>query len=202
MNEGRIKFDCEWVEAAPVAEAKLGKLREWKKRLHGMGFIGEYRQGELRDVGFGNISIRDGDGFIITGAGTGGIAHLTSGHCVRVAAVDLGRNWVQCVGPIRASSESLTHAAIYDSDSNIAGVIHVHKLSLWRKLLRMKSPATSKEAPYGSPELAREIARLFRDADVRKNGIIALEGHEGGIVTFGQDLDQAGEALLRPRIAL
>ncbi len=196
MREGRIKFTCDWTAGPPVLRSAVRKLCDWKKRLHGMGFIGEYRQGPLRDVGFGNISVRDGDGFIITGAGTGGVAHLTAGHCVRVTAVDLDRNRLSCTGPLKASSESLTHAAVYEADPAVSGVIHVHKPALWRRLLATGAPATSPNAPYGSPTLAREILDLVGRTDVKKQGIIVLEGHEGGIVTFGGDLDRAGEVLL------
>ncbi len=197
MKEGRIKFNCELIAGKPVPQVRLKKLSEWKKRLHGMGLIGEYHQGSLKDVGFGNLSIRDGDGFIITGARTGGIAHLTSGHCVRVTAYDFDRNWLRCEGSIKASSESLTHAAVYGCDQTIGGVIHVHELSLWRRLLEKEAPATSPDALYGTPELAREIARVVQESDAREQGIIVLAGHEAGIITFGRDLDQAADVLLK-----
>jgi len=197
VKEGRVKFDCEWIAGSAVPQAKLRKLNEWKKRLHGMGFVGEYRQGSLRDIGFGNLSIRDGDGFIITGSGTGGVAHLTTGHYVRVTAFDFDRNWLRCEGPMKASSESLTHAAIYDSDYTVGGIIHVHKLSLWERLLLKQLPATPPEIPYGTPQLASEIKRLFRESNLQEQGIVVLKGHEGGIVTFGRDLDSAADALLK-----
>ena len=40
-----------------------------------------------------------------------------------------------CIGPIQASSASLTHAAIYQANPDINAVIHVHDRDLWENLL-------------------------------------------------------------------
>ena len=47
------------------------------------------------------------------------------------------------------------------------------------------------DVPYGTPEMAREVQRLFRETDVRTRKIFAMAGHTDGIVAFGQDFRQA-----------
>ena len=82
-----------------------------------------------------------------------------------------------------------------ESDAAIAAVIHVHDLGLWQKLL-YKVPTTSKEIEYGTPGMAYEVRRLFRETDVSRLGIIAMAGHEEGIFTFGSNLGEAFERLM------
>jgi hypothetical protein len=49
--------------------------------------------------------------------------------------------------------------------------------------------------PYGTPEMAREVQRLFRETDVRNWNIFAMAGHGDGIVAFGRDFREALGAL-------
>ena len=151
-------------------------------------------------VGFGNLSVRDGreDGFHITGSATGGLPELTATDCVRVVAYDFARNWLRYEGAAIPSSESLTHAAIYESDPSTSAVIHCHDSGLWATLLDC-ARTTSKSVPYGTPEMAYEIMRLFKETDVRSRKILVMAGHEGGIVTFGENLEDAFDVLMRER---
>jgi ribulose-5-phosphate 4-epimerase/fuculose-1-phosphate aldolase len=96
------------------------------------------------------------------------------------------------------SSESLTHAAIYESDATAGAVIHCHDSTLWTAVLN-EAPTTSKAAEYGTPDMAHEIMRLFTRTNVRSRKIIVLAGHEGGLVTFGKDLEEAFAVLMRER---
>jgi hypothetical protein len=41
--------------------------------------------------------------------------------------------------------------------------------------------------------------RLFRASDVQSREILAMAGHEGGIVTFGKNLEEALAVLTRER---
>jgi ribulose-5-phosphate 4-epimerase/fuculose-1-phosphate aldolase len=113
-------------------------------------------------------------------------------------AYDFARNWLRYEGAATPSSESLTHAAIYESDSSISAVIHCHDPVLWRTRLD-SVPTTSKAVAYGTPEMAYEIMRLFTVSDVRSREIFAMAGHEGGIVTFGKNLENAFDVVMRER---
>ena len=121
---------------------------------------------------------------------------MTPTDCVRVVAYDFARNWLRYEGAAIPSSESLTHAAIYKSDPSTSAVIHCHDSVLWRALLD-RVPTTSKAVAYGTPEMAYEIMRLFEETDVRSRKILAMAGHEGGIVTLGQNFEDACDVVMR-----
>ena len=172
----------------------LAELNTCRGRLLERGLIGVDANG----IGFGNLSIRDGvsRNFYITGSATGGLPELTPTDCVRVVAYDFARNWLRYEGAAIPSSESLTHAAIYESDPSTSAVIHCHDSVLWRALLD-RVPTTSKAVAYGTPEMAYEIARLFEGTDVRSRKILVMAGHEGGIVTLGQNFEEACDVVMR-----
>jgi L-ribulose-5-phosphate 4-epimerase len=44
--------------------------------------------------------------------------------------------------------------------------------------------------------MAREIMRLFKKTDVRSRKILVMAGHEGGIVTFGKNLEEACDVVM------
>ncbi|TVQ15294.1 MAG: class II aldolase/adducin family protein [Bacteroidetes bacterium] len=193
MQEGYIKFNCHWIEAGPVSPDHTREINVWRDKLYALGLIGVYDNG----IGFGNISMRHrGNSFIITGSATGGFKHLTENHFTLVTGYNLEQNSLECKGPIIASSESLTHAAIYECSPETMAVIHVHSMKLWKKLMNLV-PTTNTYVEYGTPEMAGEIKRLFRETHVPEEKILVMGGHEEGIITFGKDMDEAGEALLK-----
>jgi len=75
-------------------------------------------------------------------------------------------------------------------------VIHCHDSALWAMLLD-RVPTTSKTVAYGTPEMAYEIIRLFQISDVRSEKIFVMAGHQAGIVTFGKNLEEAFQVLMR-----
>jgi ribulose-5-phosphate 4-epimerase/fuculose-1-phosphate aldolase len=109
---------------------------------------------------------------------------------------DIEKNYVKCTGKVKASSESLTHAAVYESDPAVQAVIHTHHDRMW-KMLKNKLPTTDPQVEFGTPEMAHEIKRLMQQKEVRIEKIIVMGGHKEGIITFGRDLDEAGEVLLK-----
>ncbi len=191
-DEGVIKFHCHWTKIEPLAPDRIENLNGWRNRFYDLGYIGVDDDG----IGFGNISIRSGKGnqFIVSGTQTGGIPRLHAAHYTKVTGFDLAQNSVTCEGPIQASSESLTHAMLYELSGDIQAVIHIHHRDLWTRLLG-QVPTTLKAVPYGTPEMALEVKRLFKDAKLDEKKIFVMAGHEEGIVAFGKDLDEAGEIL-------
>lgn len=191
-EEGYIKFQCDWEKTGPLPQNVLGSLIHWRNVLFKYGLIGAYPNG----IGFGNISRRyEGKKFIISGSGTGNFQVILPDHFSLVDSFDIERNYLKCMGPVKASSESLTHGTIYREDPEVNAVIHVHHMGFWKKLLSIV-PSTSKNATYGTPEMAREIVRVFHTTLVREQKILVMEGHEEGIVSFGKDLDEAADVLL------
>jgi len=194
IDEGYTKYECDWQQAPALPETAIEDLNAWRNRLHEQGLIGYYPE---HGVGFGNVSIREGDSdrFIISGTQTGHIAHTDERHYAKVTACDIEANHVACEGPVQASSEALTHAAIYALDPGIRAVVHVHDADLWQALID-RIPTTSREITYGTPEMAREFQRLYADTDFRVQGIAVMGGHDEGLVSFGKDINQAAERIL------
>ena len=190
----KFTYQCARIDLAPFSG--LPELNSCRRKLLDQHLLGLDSNG----VGFGNLSVRDGAtrNFYVTGSATGGLPELTPADCVRVVEYDFARNWLSYEGTAIPSSESLTHAAIYESDSSTSAVIHCHDSALWAMLLD-RVPTTSKAVAYGTPEMAYEIARLFDTTDLRSREILVMGGHESGIVTFGKNLKDAFEVLTRER---
>ena len=141
-----VKFTYERAHPDIAPFDALAELNAYRRKLLELRLIGV----DSNDVGFGNLSVRDGvsGNFYITGSATGGLPELTPTDCVRVVAFDLARNWLRYEGAAIPSSESLTHAAIYESDPTICAVIHCHDSVLWRTRVD-RVPTTSKAIAYG-----------------------------------------------------
>ena len=191
-----VKFSCEPLAGEIASFSGLAELNAYRRKLLDLGLIGVDPKG----IGFGNLSVRDGatKNFYITASATGGIPELALANCVKVVACDFERNQVRYEGSALPSSESLTHAAIYESDANAGAIVHCHNSKLWAALLN-QTPTTSKTAEYGTPEMAYEIMQLFTRTDAQSRKIVVMAGHEGGILTFGRDLEQAFDVLMRER---
>jgi len=194
IDEGVVKYSCEWIPGERVAVEGIESLIKWRDHIHELGLIGVYENG----IGFGNISIRIPNSlqFIISGTQTGHLAQLDSQHYTVVTDFDIEQNHLTCCGPIQASSESLTHAAIYSYEPNINAIIHVHHPQLWQHLL-YQVPTTGNDVPYGTPQMAKEMLRLFDQENLSQQKILVMAGHEDGFLTFGKDLNEAGEILMK-----
>ena len=191
-----IKFSCECVSGDIASFSGLAELNAYRRKLLDLHLIGVDPKG----IGFGNLSVREGatKNFHITGSATGGIPELILANCAKVVAYDFERNQVRYEGSAMPSSESLTHAAIYESDATAGAVVHCHNSKLWAALLN-QAPTTSKAAEYGTPQMAYEIMQLFRRTDAQTRKIVVMAGHKGGILTFGRDLEEAFAVLMRER---
>ncbi|MGK7875612.1 MAG: class II aldolase/adducin family protein [Xenococcaceae cyanobacterium] len=192
IDEGYIKYQCNWIYSKPVSKDSIQELNRWRDKFYKIGLIGKYDNG----IGFGNISIRCAEPgqFIISGTKTGGLSSLSEQHYTKVIDFDFDRNCLTCSGPIQASSEALTHAAVYEANPEVNAVIHVHHLELWQRLMN-KVPTTARDCAYGTPEMAREIIRLCQEDNLRETKILVMSGHEEGIISFGSSLEEAGNML-------
>ncbi|TXC85474.1 class II aldolase/adducin family protein [Luteibaculum oceani] len=192
IDEGYIKFDIDWKQSPDKVVKANHPIFHHRDRMFDLGFIGH---DTTHDVGFGNISFREsGNQFIISGTQTGHFVRIAPEHFCRVTHYHIAGNKLSCEGPIKASSESLTHAAIYELDPDINAVIHIHNNDMWQHYMDLL-PTTKAEIPYGTPEMAREIFRLWRLPDLPQHKILIMAGHEGGIISFGKDFNEASERL-------
>jgi len=192
MDEGYIKFDCNWEEATIITENDVVDLCHWRKQLYDLKLIGIYPDG----IGFGNISQRKVDStFIISGSATGGLKKLSPEHFSLVKNYNIDANSVQCKGLIRASSESMSHAAVYQTIPEVQFVFHIHSMELWERYLNVL-PTTSLEATYGTPEMAYSIIDLI-SKEKKANGILVMGGHQEGLIASGRNGKEAMEEILK-----
>ncbi|MGL1902144.1 MAG: class II aldolase/adducin family protein [Fibrobacterales bacterium] len=187
IDDGYIKFNLKQTFGEPLADEFLTELIRYRQKLYALQLIGVYHSG----VGYGNISQRTIENqFVISGSATGSRETVTTQDFCTVTECSIKTNTVEAEGPIDASSESMTHFVLYTLDQSINAVIHVHSLSLWKKLCGVV-PTTGKDIPYGTPEMAYAVENLYNNSSMSEKKILAMEGHEEGIVVFGNSLDDA-----------
>ncbi len=197
QQEGVIQFDLQWRQSDAI-QADLSALNAWRDILWKLELIGEDPL-RYEGYGFGNVSQRHGTGnqFIISGTQTGHEAKIGAQHYALVTEFDPGTNRVVAQGPVRPSSESMTHGVIYNMDESVNCVFHVHSPDIWNAASGLSLPLTRAEVAYGTPEMAAEVERLFNETDVHEQGIFAMAGHQDGVVAFGSTPETAGVALIK-----
>ena len=194
FDEGYIKYQSHWSPGPAPDATAARRLEKWRRPLFAAGLIGHYDE---LNIGFGNISTRSGEPgqFLITGTQTGHIEDTTPEHYSLVTAFDVDRNEVFCTGPVQASSEAMTHAAIYELDSSINAIVHVHSKPLWDQCLHVL-PTTDSAVTYGTPEMAKELRRLYRESAFGSDGIAVMGGHDEGLISIGESVEQAAMKFL------
>lgn len=201
-KEGIVKYQCEYTPGPALPAAQISELNAWRKLMVITGLIGQ-DPNRYGGYGFGNISRRLDDidlagrlhPFVITGTQTGDKADLSPNDYVVVTACYPAENRLVAAGPVAPSSESLTHGAVYALDSHILWVVHAHSPEIWHNAAALGVPMTA-DVPYGTPEMAAEVRRLFVESDLVQKRIFGMAGHEDGIVTYGATAEAAGFAML------
>jgi ribulose-5-phosphate 4-epimerase/fuculose-1-phosphate aldolase len=202
-QEGIIKFDLDYTPAPAPDAADLAEINHWRDVLYARRLIGQDPQ-RYGGYGYGNISRRlppfDAPPtlrrFVISGTQTGNLSELAPEHYAVVVVCEPDSNHIVAEGPIRPSSESLTHGTVYDLDADLRWVLHVHSPEIWTHARSLGLPVTDPAVPYGCPEMAAEVRRLFAETDVAMRRVFAMGGHEDGIVAFGKTPEAAADALL------
>ena len=202
-QEGVIKFNLEFTPGAAIDSKTIAALNAWRRIFYQLGLIGQdpKRYGGL---GFGNISCRHSSkqtkkkvsSFLITGSQTAHLSTLSASHYVLVQECSVENNRVNAVGPIKPSSESLTHCAVYQCDPAVNAVVHVHNPEIWNNAEQLHIPGTDSGARYGTTEMARQIQRLLSISG-SSSGVIVMKGHTDGMVAYGTSLDDACVGLIR-----
>lgn len=192
-KEGVIKYAFEHIRRPLAPSLDLSELLEWRNRLFARRLLGADDEG----FGYGNISMRlfSSPRFVISGSQTSTLEQVDRRHFAEVASVNLDRNVLRCVGEMPASSEALTHAALYAADPEIRGVVHVHSRPIWDGW-RDRLPTTCDDVEYGTPQMAYEVIRLHRRGPLRHHGVIIMGGHPEGVIAFGASLAQAAREIL------
>ncbi len=196
-QEGVIKFRFEMAERSPVFSPLLAELGAWRTVLRRLGVLGQ-DPGRYGGYGFGNVSVRlaGAPGFFISGSQTGGREELGPEQWVEVLESDGERSFLRARGLADPSAESLTHAAVYAAQARATCVLHGHSPEIFAAAGRLGLPATAAEVPYGTPAMAREVARLLAATGVARSGFFVMGGHQDGVVAFGRGPAEAGRRLV------
>ena len=204
--DGVIKFSADHARK-PLAARRFApmvtKLQAWRHIFFRLNFIGQ-DPGRYDGAGFGNVSARvpphtgmKGErAFVVTGTQTGARPLLGLGDYCVVSRYDIRLNRVTSFGESLPSSESMTHGAIYDLNPAIRFVFHGHIPVIWRNAQALKLPISRPQIAYGTIEMAHEVHRLYRETSLSDQKILAMGGHEDGIISFGKNADEAGGHLV------
>ena len=206
QGEGYIKFEMEHrdCELPPRRFGELaGRLIAWREIMALTGLIGQ-EPSRYEGAGYGNLSARVGPpsaalgrrSFLITGTQTSGEPAIDLNDFAVVESYDYRNNRVESYGPTNPSSEAMTHGAAYDLGPHIRAVFHAHSPVLWKCARKLKIPISDASAPYGTPMMAEEVRRLYRSSVLPERQILAMGGHEDGIIAFGRSPEEAGQTLL------
>jgi len=198
-REGVIKFTLDFRPGPPPGAALLGELEAWRQIFRQLGLLGQ-DPARYDGLGFGNLSRRAvadaaASAFIISGTQTGGLERLSPQDYVTVLECDPAGNRVAACGPLRPSSEALSHGVLYQADPRIDWVMHLHSPVIFAARQRLQLPTTDPLAAYGSPQLAAEVVRLCPEAGWP--GLLVMGGHEDGILAFGATAAATGSLVVR-----
>lgn len=204
-SEGVVQFGYRLTPAPPPRDPVVGELTRWRAELFRRDTIGC----DLSRYGacYGNLSARTGPyamapgrrEFLVSCTQTGGDPVGGAATLVRVVGYDHGRNHVTSVGSCPPSSETMTHGAMYDASLDVRAVVHGHDPRLWRWLLSTDAPRTPEAVAYGTPAMARaafDCVRQDHERPWRQPGVLAMAGHEDGVVAWGGTVAEAARRFL------
>lgn len=205
MEEGVIKYQLDYTPGQALERSSLAELIAWQRIMHRLGLLGRDPE-RYGGLAYGNLSQRVlGRGFVISASQTGDRPLPgPDGYCL-VTEWDCAANRIRAHGPAKPSSESLTHAALYDAGPAIGCIIHGHSPEIWRLREVLGLASSPDDTPYGTPAMGDAMAQLYQAHGFSGVGAIAMGGHVDGLVSFGRDPDEAGQEmvhLLRSALSL
>ncbi len=201
IDDGIIKYDrSNFSHSEPLSLDEYKILEYWRRKLFEINLIGEYPE---HQIGFGNVSMifdyskiykSNKPQFIITGTQTGKYPHLDGNHYTRILDFSIDELKLNMQGVIEASSESITHAAIYEQNPLIKVVFHIHSSAIWSKMIEMNASHTDQNIPYGTLEMARATQKCVANQTF---GAFCMRGHEDGVVAFGKTLEETWNIIIQ-----
>ena len=180
--EGR-KFRTAFLSHELPEDTRTAEIMELGAQLYSMGLLPDEQGGHA-----GNMSFRNSKGFIITAGG----AHkgkLTPMNFVQVLSVNTDTKTVEAEGGMEPSSETMMHHLIYRDRADANAIVHVHDKLVSGCAEQLGLTVTKNEHPYGTPELAHEVAKSLGHRQY-----VVIKGH--GVLSFGKSLWEAGRIIL------
>lgn len=192
--EGVTKYRLDFQQKPAFDWSLLAELDAWRSLLFTLGLTG-HDPNRYDGLAYGNVSVcLAGRGFLVSGTQTGGIENLAANHYCLVTGFDVLANHLVAEGPIRPSSEALTHAAVYKAIPAVNCVLHVHSPEIWRHARTLAIPTTDPGIAYGTPAMATAVENLLSEPGVR---VIAMGGHRDGLLAAGETCAQAALPLIQ-----
>lgn len=182
-----VAFSAVFLAKTPPNDEKIVQLAQWGKRFYSQGLV----QGME-----GNLSFRTRLGFIISGTGVM-LDALTPETVAEVTGVVYGLNKtsVYVKGQVVPSSETILHSQIYEAQSDVNAIFHVHDSLVMSQVEKLSIPVTSVEKEAGSQELAQEAINLLKlNIDIR---YFVLRNH--GVIALGATINEAGQLVEETR---
>ena len=195
--EGVVKFQLDHKER-PLGSLATEEINAWRSVFKQLGIIGQ-EEGKYDGYGFGNLSRRTDSGFLISGTQTGYIESTSLADYAEVISWNSLANAVNSRGMVQPSSESLSHAVIYDARELVGCVFHVHSPEIWQNALQLNVPVTDPHIAYGTPEMAQAVEKLVEQNELPS--VLAMGGHEDGIIAYGRDLLETGLILIQTLVS-
>jgi methylthioribose-1-phosphate isomerase len=192
-DDGYVKYTAVHTMVPAIKTPYWEELNNARTQLFRLGLLGVNSQG----IGFGNVSIRfEGEEFLISGTATGALPELNPAEYCLVDFFDIMQNCIVSMGPVKASSEAMTHGAVYRSCSGANCVLHVHSGAIFNGMIRDGYPATAENAAYGTPEIALALAQCVQELGTDE-GAVVLAGHDEGLIVWGPTVEKALNLILR-----
>lgn len=191
--EGVIKFQLDHVND-DLLNIEVTEIDAWRFLFRQVGIIGQ-DDDRYDGYGFGNLSQRTSSGFLISGTQTGYIATTKLKHYAEVTDWNSKMNAIASRGLVKPSSESLTHAVIYEVQNDVTCVFHVHSPDIWKAAAQLKIPITDPDIPYGTPGMAVAVQRCVSDSELP--GILSMGGHKDGVISYGRTASETGLLLIQ-----
>jgi hypothetical protein len=195
-TEGAVKYRAIHTMTPAVEVPHWEELDGIRTALYDLRLLGVYENG----IGYGNVSMRltaagpiPSGAFFISGTSTGAVRTLgIEGYCT-VLSADISRSRIVSAGPVRASSESMTHSAVYGSCPRVNCVIHIHNRQIFKGMIDDRCSATPQDAEYGTPEIALAIGGCVNKEG---EGDIVLKGHHEGLISYAPSIKAAYNRVL------
>ena len=186
-SEGYVKYTTVHTRAPAVDARHWAELNDARTQLFRLGVLGVNSQG----IGFGNVSIRfRREEFLVSGTATGTMPELTPAEYCLVKSFDFVQNRIVSIGPIQASSEAMTHGAVYRSCPKANCVMHIHSGAIYNGMIRDGCLATDKNAAYGTPDIAISLAERVKELGTDE-GAVYMAGHDEGVIVWGPTVERA-----------
>ena len=196
VKEGVIKYRLFHIAGpcAPPPPKAFFSFRQW---LYEKKWIGQAADG----LGYGNWSMRaplpdwGTDAFYITASQTSHLPAIDADEVALVTYYSIEENYLYCRGALPASSEALSHAALYAAFADVGCAAHIHHRAAWEGL-KGAVPTTDAAIAYGTPAMARAIQEAASDA-----GVIVMGGHPEGLLFWERTpeaLQERMQAIMAP----